>query len=109
MKFGLIVNLSKPQAIRLANELCLWGEQRGNPFLLYPKAAAALGRESLPRERWLEEVETALVLGVTGDGMEEELIAPLWIKKKTVVRNEIAKLQLKRDSYQGKYYETGKH
>ena len=66
MKFGLIVNLSKPQAIRLANELCLWGEQRGNPFLIYPEAAVALGRESLTRERWLEEVETALVLG--GDG-----------------------------------------
>lgn len=57
--------------------------------------------EVLPPEMVIERV--------TGDGMEEELIAPLWIKKKTVVRNEIAKLQLKRDSYQGKYYETGKH
>ena len=66
MRFGLIVNLSKPQALRLADELCAWGEQRGNPFLLYPKAAAALGRSALPLERWLEEVETALVLG--GDG-----------------------------------------
>ena len=60
--------------------------------------------------RQLEVLPPEMVIErVTGDGMEEELIAPLWIKKKTVVRNEIAKLQLKRDSYQGKYYETGKH
>jgi len=54
--------------------------------------------EILPPEMVIERV--------TGDGIDEELVAPLWIKKKTVVRNEIAKLQKRKDSYQGKYYET---
>lgn len=66
MNFGLITNLAKTEAVRLAEDLCDWGERRGRPFLLYPEEAAALKREGIPLERWLGEVGTALVLG--GDG-----------------------------------------
>ena len=66
MKFGLITNLTKPEAIQLAKELCAWGEERNSPFLLYPEEAGELGRSGIAMEQWLEEVETALVLG--GDG-----------------------------------------
>ncbi len=39
---------------------------------------------------------------VTGDGLREELIAPLWSIKKLVVMNEIDKELVRRDSWQGK-------
>lgn len=38
---------------------------------------------------------------VTGDGGRDSLIAPLWSLKKFVVMNEIDKLMVKRDTYQG--------
>ena len=41
---------------------------------------------------------------VTGDGLKDELIAPLWSLKKLVVMNEIDKELVRRDSWQGKYY-----
>lgn len=66
MIFGLVVNLSKPDAVCLAQELCAWSEQRGTPFLLLPREAEALGREAAPLEEWLKSVQTALVIG--GDG-----------------------------------------
>lgn len=66
MKFGLIVNLGKPEAVRLADELCAWGDERGVPFLLYEVEAAVLRRPFVPLEQWLHEVRTALVIG--GDG-----------------------------------------
>ncbi|MGI6076242.1 MAG: NAD(+)/NADH kinase [Pyramidobacter sp.] len=66
MKFGLIVNLSKPEAVELARELCAWGEARNRSFLLFGEEAQALGQPALPYERWLREVQTALVIG--GDG-----------------------------------------
>lgn len=66
MIFGLVVNLSKTDAVQFAAELCAWGEERGVPFLLLPKDAAALNRPAVPLEKWLRRVETAIVIG--GDG-----------------------------------------
>ena len=40
---------------------------------------------------------------VTGDGLDSELISPLWSKKKVTVINDIDKELVKRNSYQGKY------
>ena len=40
---------------------------------------------------------------VTGDGLESELVAPLWSQKKVTIINDIDKELVKRDSYQGKY------
>ncbi len=45
-----------------------------------------------------------VVQRVTGDGLKDSLIAPLWSLKKFVVMNEIDKELKRRDSYQGKYY-----
>ena len=39
---------------------------------------------------------------LTGDGMEDILLAPMWTKKKTIVLNEIDKEMVRRDTYQGK-------
>ena len=41
---------------------------------------------------------------LTGDGGKDMLIGPLWSLKKFVVLNEIDKLMIKRDTYQGKYF-----
>ncbi len=45
-----------------------------------------------------------VVQRLTGDGHEGTLIAPMWAKKKVIVLNEIDKLMVKRDTYQGKKY-----
>lgn len=42
-----------------------------------------------------------IIQRVTGDGGRDSLIAPLWSLKKFVVMNEIDKLMVKRDTYQG--------
>lgn len=42
---------------------------------------------------------------VTGDGLAEDLIAPLWTKKKTIVANEIDKELLRRSSWQSRLYQ----
>ena len=41
---------------------------------------------------------------VTGDGLAQELLAPLWSKKKVTVINDIDKMLFERNSYQGKNY-----
>ena len=48
---------------------------------------------------------TTVAARLTGDAMDDELLAPMWTRKKTVVLNEIDKLMKKRNSYQGKAYE----
>jgi len=54
----------------------------------------------------LEVISPEIILQrLTGDGVEDQLIGPLWTKKKTIVLNEIDKLMVKQDTWQGKYYE----
>jgi radical SAM superfamily enzyme len=63
----------------------------------------------LERERYVRLVADALellppetVIGrLTGDGKGEDLVAPLWSKRKTTVINDVDKLLYERDSYQG--------
>ena len=43
---------------------------------------------------------------VLGDGMADDLLAPLWSRKKTTVINDIDKLLFARDSWQGKKYKA---
>lgn len=43
-----------------------------------------------------------IIQRVTGDGMRDQLIAPLWSLKKVAVMNEIDKTLYIRDSWQGK-------
>ncbi len=57
--------------------------------------------------RQLEEFSPETVIQrLTGDGGRDSLIGPLWSLKKFVVLNEIDKLMLKRDTYQGKNFGT---
>jgi len=46
-----------------------------------------------------------IIQRVTGDGNKDTLIAPLWSLKKFVVMNEIDKELVRRNSWQGKYYD----
>ena len=68
--------------------------------------------QPLEREHYISLVADALellppdtVIGrLTGDGKAEDLLAPLWSRKKTTVINDIDKLLYARDSWQGKKY-----
>lgn len=67
----------------------------------------------LEREHYIRLVADALellppdtVIGrLTGDGKAEDLLAPLWSRRKTTVINDIDKLLYARNSYQGIQYE----
>ena len=71
----------------------------------------------MEREDYIETVCDALellppetVIGrLTGDGMAETLLAPLWSMKKVTVINDIDKTLYARDSYQGKKWEGDKN
>jgi radical SAM protein (TIGR01212 family) len=73
-----------------------------------------LGGDYIPMtmEDYVDTVAEALtylppdtVIGrLTGDGMQSELLAPDWSRKKTIVINNIDKKMYERDLYQGKNY-----
>jgi len=46
-----------------------------------------------------------IVQRVTGDGEKEALVGPMWSLKKLCVLNEIDKELVRRDSWQGKFYQ----
>ncbi len=53
--------------------------------------------------RQLEVIPKDVVIGrITGDGKEDDLLAPLWSKKKFVVMNTIDKLLFERNTLQGR-------
>ena len=68
----------------------------------------------LEREHYISLVADAIELlppdvviaRLTGDGMADDLLAPLWSRKKTTVINDIDKLLFARDSWQGKEYKV---
>ncbi|WP_369695732.1 hypothetical protein [uncultured Dubosiella sp.] len=43
---------------------------------------------------------------LTGDALKEELMAPAWTLKKTIVLNDIDKRMVELDTYQGKCYKA---
>ncbi|HZJ87008.1 MAG TPA: TIGR01212 family radical SAM protein [Erysipelothrix sp.] len=52
----------------------------------------------------LEILDPDIVIArLTGDAMADELLAPIWTRRKTVVLNEIDKLMKQKNTYQGKY------
>lgn len=75
-------------------------------------ADAFLRGEYTPMERadYIETVadaierlpEDTVIARLTGDGPAADLLAPLWSRKKTTVINDIDKLLLARNTYQGK-------
>lgn len=78
----------------------LGAEYKKNPFPLLSRdeyvSLVVDQLEILPPE--------TIIARVTGDGIATDLLAPDWTIKKTIVMNEIDKLMVKRDTYQGKYY-----
>lgn len=53
----------------------------------------------------IERMPGETVIGrVTGDGMEEDLMAPMWSRRKTEVANEIDKELYRRGTYQGYFF-----
>jgi len=55
----------------------------------------------------LEILPADIVIGrITGDGAPDQLLAPLWSRKKFVVMNEIDKEFVKRGTYQGCFVQT---
>lgn len=66
----------------------------------------------LSKEEYLEIVIKQLevlppemiIARVTGDGLDEHLLAPTWTQKKTQVTNDLDKLMNAWQTYQGKYY-----
>lgn len=55
----------------------------------------------------LERIKPEVIIErLTGDPIKEDLIAPTWVLNKTQLLNDIDKEMVKRDTYQGKYYEN---
>ena len=73
------------------------------------------GYEPLEMEEYVDIVAEALTLlppetvvgRLTGDGMQSELLAPEWSRKKTIVINNIDKKMFSEDLWQGKFFENG--
>ncbi len=69
--------------------------------------------ELMTREEYVETIVNQLevfppetiIQRLTGDGGRDTLIGPIWSLKKFVVLNEIDKLMIRRDTYQGAKYE----
>lgn len=75
-------------------------EFKNNPFPL------------LSREEYIETIVNQLeilppniiIQRLTGDGPKDLLIAPMWTRNKKTIFNDIDKLMVARDTYQGKYF-----
>ena len=65
-ELGLIVNLRKPEAVKMAKKLLDWGNEHDCPFLLPHQEASALTTIGLDDDLWLKSVKIAIVIG--GDG-----------------------------------------
>lgn len=81
------------------------------------KMAAQYIRESFPlltKEQYIDIVIRQLELfpphlviqRLTGDGVQQNLLAPQWTCKKVIVLNDIDKEMVKRNTWQGKFYQA---
>lgn len=81
------------------------------------KMAAQYEREAFPlltKEQYIDIVIQQLevfpprlvIQRLTGDGVQQNLLAPQWTCKKVVVLNDIDKEMVKRNTWQGKYYQV---
>ncbi|MBR2926302.1 MAG: TIGR01212 family radical SAM protein [Clostridia bacterium] len=118
--FGL-PSETREDMLRTVRDVALTVPDQLKIHLMYVLRGTELGRmyrdgEYLPMERedYISTVVDALellppqtVIGrLTGDGMKDELLAPLWSQKKTTVLNDIDKLLYARNSWQGKRYHS---
>jgi len=99
----LKVNGIKIHMLNILKNTALYQNYRNNEFTLLTLKEyvdiVVKQLEILPPDMVIERL--------TGDGLFDQLIAPAWIQKKTIVLNEITKLQKARNTWQGKnYHET---
>jgi hypothetical protein len=99
------VSLSKADAIKIHMLHIIANSQMGVDFQKEPFELMSLQEyvqlvcdqlEILPADMIIERISS--------DGIADQLIAPLWTRKKTIVANEIDKELFKRGSYQSKKY-----
>ena len=94
-----------PDAIKIHMLHLLENTQMANEYKLSPFHLMSLEEYVDVVVQQLEILPSDMVIErVTGDGLAKDLIAPLWTIKKTIVANEIDKLMVKRNTWQGKYY-----
>lgn len=92
-----------PEMIKIHMLHLLRGTKLGNQYIKEPFPLLTKDEyidivvdqiERLPQEMTIARL--------TGDGLSEDLLAPEWTKKKTIVLNDIDKLMVKRNTWQGK-------
>ena len=94
-----------PEMIKIHMLHILRGTVLGNQYIKEPF-------EMLSKDEYIDIVvdqierlpEDMVIARLTGDGMSDDLLAPLWTKKKTIVLNDIDKEMLRRNTWQGKKY-----
>lgn len=65
-ELGLIINLRKPEAVKMSQKIMAWAKNHDCEILLPHQEASALTTIGLDDEQWLKTVKLALVIG--GDG-----------------------------------------
>ncbi|AZK43944.1 TIGR01212 family radical SAM protein [Erysipelothrix piscisicarius] len=89
----------KIHMLHIIKETKLGAEYQKNPFpLLYRDDYVDVVVKQI--ERLPEDI---VVARLTGDGMADDLLAPLWTVRKIAVTNEIDKLMVQKNTWQGKY------
>lgn len=95
----------KPDAVKIHMLHLIEGTQMAKEYQEHPFPILSLDQyvdivvdqlEYLPSECIIERL--------TGDGLAKDLIVPKWTIKKTIVTNEIDKLMVKRNTWQGKKF-----
>ncbi|MGI5894750.1 MAG: TIGR01212 family radical SAM protein [Candidatus Merdivicinus sp.] len=101
-----------PHCVKIHLLHILKGTRMAEEFASSPEEFRMMDREAYVRmvcdQLELLPPET-VIQRVTGDGMKDDLIAPLWSLKKFVVMNEIDKELVRRDSWQGKFFTESSH
>lgn len=96
----------RPHCVKIHLLHILKGTRMADEFAACPADFGMMERENyvgiVCDQLELLPAET-VIQRITGDGLRDELIAPLWSLKKTIVMNEIDKELVRRDSWQGKF------
>ena len=96
-----------------AGRYCLecWGAQGGYRSSTEYGGKGGYSKGILTLEEYVDIVvdqlellpQEVIIERLTGDGIAKDLIEPKWTIKKTIVTNEIDKLMVKRNTWQGKH------
>ncbi len=94
-----------PQAIKIHMLHLLTNSRLGQLWKLRPFELLSLEKYVQIVVDQLEVLPADMIIErVTGDGLADDLLAPLWTMKKTIVANDIDKELIRRQSYQGIHY-----